>query len=134
MQLKALLNEMTGAEINKDRLQKKSEDLKNKQADVKRKIVRQSDKIRHEKELKKFAKSIDEKINEGGDVSQMLRTVGGKVIAYVHQKGVETRYFDAKRRLVAFENKSGTFNQFGTKISHDAVGLFLVGLKSKASK
>lgn len=131
MRLKDIINEITGSEINKDRLQKKSEQLKKQQQVVKQGISRENEKIKHQKELQKYSKGLKKEISEAGDVSQMLRLVSGKVIAFVHQTKNETRYFDSKRRLVAFENKSGTFNQYGSKVSPDSVGLFLVGVKSR---
>jgi len=131
MRLQDILNEITGSEINKARLQKKSEQLKKQQQAVKQSISKETAKIKHQKDLQKYSKGLKKTVNESGDVSQILHSVGGKVIAFVHQTRNETRYFDSKRRLVAFENKNGTFNQYGTKVSPDAVGLFLVGIKSR---
>jgi hypothetical protein len=131
MKLKAIIAELTGAEINKKRLQDKAGELKKQQDIIKDKIQSQSDKIKRQKILHKYSKEIKKQINEEGNISQILRTNSGKVIALVYQTGSETRYFDRNRRLIAFENRNGTFNQFGTKVSPDAIGLFLVGLKAK---
>lgn len=134
MKLLKILNEISGLEQVKSHLEKKSDKLSFDQQETKRKIAVQKERIKRQRELEK-SRSKDIKTNECMDiqresrnVSQVLKWRDGSVLGYIHEVENQLRYFDKERRLVAVETNSGTFSQSGKRLSHQPIGLFVVGV------
>jgi vacuolar-type H+-ATPase subunit I/STV1 len=137
MKLTTILAEITGLEQVKDALEKKKNKLQSDQKDIQEKIRVQKERIRKNKKIDKQRKqhqSIKDRsgINETSkNVSEVLKLTNGTTIGFVHHLGTLTRYFDRGMILVATETKYGTFDSSGIKISSNAIGLLVLGVKIK---
>jgi hypothetical protein len=140
MKLTSILAEMTGSEQVKDALEKKKNKLKGDQMDIQDKILVQKERIRKNKEIDKQRKqhqSVKARsgINEKSkNVSEVLKLTNGTTIGFVHHLGTLTRYFDRGMSLVATETKYGTFDSSGRRISSNAIGLLVLGVKIKKAR
>ena len=134
MKLLQILNEISGLDQVKSHLEKKSDKLSFDQQETKKKIAIQKERIKRQKELEKSrTKNIKKNEcmdiqRESGNVSQVLKWRDGSVLGYTHEVENQLRYFDKERRLVAVETNSGTFSQSGRRLSHQPIGLFVVGV------
>lgn len=116
---------MNSLDIKKYDLEKKLDKIEKQRFGIKDDIKLNKERSRRVKELEK-----NRRIDENGNVSEIITTIQGGVIGYsVAGGGGGVKFYDNKKRLVAVEKASGTFTAKGKMISYSAVGLLLLGLK-----
>lgn len=115
---------MNSLDIKKDDLERKLDKIENQRLGIKNDIKLTKERSKRVKELEK-----NRRIDENGNVSEIITTIQGGVIGYSVRGGGGVKFYDNKRRLVAVENPSGTFTANGKMVSYSAVGLLLLGLK-----
>lgn len=115
---------MTSLDIKKDDLEKKLDKIERQRLGIKDDIKLNKERSKRVKELEK-----NRRIDENGNVSEIITTIQGGVIGYSVGSGGGVKFYDNKKRLVAVEKPTGTFTANGKMISYSAVGLLLLGLK-----
>ena len=116
---------MTSLDIKKDDLENKLDKIEKQRLGIK-------DDIKLTKKRSKRLRALEKnrRIDENGNVSEIITTIQGGVIGYsVGSNGGGMKFYDNKKRLVAVEKPTGTFTANGKMISYSAVGLLLLGLK-----
>jgi hypothetical protein len=115
---------MNSLDIKKDDLERKLDKIENQRLGIKNDIKLTKERSKRVKELEK-----NRRIDENGNVSEIITTIQGGVIGYSVGGGGGVKFYDNKKRLVAVEKPTGTFTANGKMISYSAVGLLLLGLK-----
>lgn len=115
---------MNSLDIKKDDLERKLDKIENQRLGIKNDIKLTKERSKRVKELEK-----NRRIDENGNVSEIITTIQGGVIGYSVGAGGGVKFYDNKKRLVAVEKPTGTFTANGKMISYSAVGLLLLGLK-----
>jgi hypothetical protein len=118
---------MNSLDIKKDDLERKLDKIENQRLGIKDDIKLTKERSKRVKELEK-----NRRIDENGNVSEIITTINGGVIGYSVGGvggGGGVKFYDNKKRLVAVEKPTGTFTANGKMVSYSAVGLLLLGLK-----